>query len=186
MVIFPNPTATISATVHSIKLGTQTTLTGTTSTGTYSWAPATDLCCTSCSNPATCPDPVASPMATTTYTLTTTDARGCTASDTITIFVDINCELFVPNAFSPNGDGKNDYLAVRGLCIKDIDFKIFNRWGNVVFATQDPKITTDQTKGWNGSFEGKAMDPGVFFYTLHVTLLDNTTKTITGDITLVR
>jgi gliding motility-associated-like protein len=142
---------------------------------TYSWSPATGLSCTNCQNP------VASPMTTTTYTLTVSDTLGCIATDTVTVFVDIFCgDVFVPNAFSPNNDGQNDVLYVRGVCIKDMDFYVFNRWGEQVFHSTDPAI------GWNGTWRGQPCENAVFTYLLKATLMDGTEQTLKGNVSLIK
>ena len=121
---------------------------------TYSWSPSTTLSCD------TCATTIASPTQTTTYTLTVT-INGCTSYDTVTVFVEIECgELFVPNVFSPNGDGNNDVLQVYGNCIVDFEFVVFDRWGQRVFEISDPAIF------WDGRFNGKMMDAAVFVYYL--------------------
>src|SRR5579872_1418911 len=123
-IIYPAPAATTCCfTVMGIGQSTKLLATG---GGTYSWSPAAGLSCT------TCPDPLASPTQTTTCTVTITSDSGCVATDTVTI--EVNCgNVFVPDAFSPNADGQNDVLFVRGVCIKDIQFSVFDRWGNQVF-----------------------------------------------------
>ncbi|MFH1004217.1 MAG: gliding motility-associated C-terminal domain-containing protein, partial [Bacteroidota bacterium] len=150
---------------------------------TYSWTPSTNLSCTNCANP------IANPLTTTSYILEVTDSNGCTDKDTVTVFVNTECrELFVPSAFSPNDDGKNDYAVVHSPCIKTIDFSIYNRWGQRVFHTTDILITIDKTRGWNGKFNNKDMDPEVFYYVLNVELKNdpNVIKQFSGNITLVR
>ncbi len=88
-------------------------------------------------------------------------------------------EVFIPEAFSPNNDGNNDKLFVRGS-IKDFTFSVFNRWGELVFKTQN------QITGWDGSFRGKDLDAGVFVY--YLTGVDTAGNTINkkGNITLVK
>jgi gliding motility-associated-like protein len=88
-------------------------------------------------------------------------------------------EVAVPSAFSPNGDGNNDILMVLGD-IKDLDFAIYNRWGQLVFKTND------QSKGWDGKLNGVELNPGVFAYRLSGELPDGTDITRKGNITLVR
>jgi len=140
---------------------------------TYVWSPSAGLNCT------TCFDPVASPTVNTTYTLTITSDSGCYVSQTITI--DVSCgSVFVPNAFSPNNDGQNDYLYVRGDCIKTMQFEIFDRWGNKVFETTDKSIP------WNGQCRGEAMNTGTYIYYLSATLYDGSTQTKKGNVALVR
>lgn len=173
--VSPLPTVLASAALYTINIGNQTTLTGTTSTGTYNWAPSTGLSCT------TCMEPIASPTVTTIYILTTVDSNGCSASDSVIVNVTLECdEVFVPSAFSPNGDGFNDYLYVRNPCVQDMEFSVFNRWGQKVF------FTSDITLGWDGTFHGKPVDPAVFFYTLSIKFITGTDKHIDGNVTLVR
>jgi gliding motility-associated-like protein len=158
----------------TITAGQSTQLNGTGGV-TYSWSPSGSL---SCSN---CQTPIASPTVTTVYTLTVTDANGCTDSDTITVYVDIACgELYFPNAFSPNGDLQNDVLYVRGNCIKLLDLQVYNRWGEKVFQTTDP------ANGWDGTWRGTACEPAVFTYILNATLLDGTEISRKGNVSLVK
>ena len=89
-------------------------------------------------------------------------------------------EIFVPNTFTPNGDGRNDVLNVYGNYIANIEFRIFNQWGELIY------FTTDISKGWDGTHKGKAQPIGVYAYTLKVVLQDNTIKTKTGSINLIR
>ena len=88
--------------------------------------------------------------------------------------------LDVPNAFSPNGDGKNDEVRVRGFGIGKMMFRIYNRWGQVVFQSTDPN------QGWDGRFKGTIQPMDVYAYTLDVQFTDGTKKTKKGDITLLR
>jgi gliding motility-associated-like protein len=88
--------------------------------------------------------------------------------------------LFIPLAFSPNGDGKNDVWKVQGRCIKEFELMIFDRWGEKVFDT------TDKTNAWDGTYRGKSLDTDVYVYILNITMRDGETKTLKGDITLLR
>ena len=107
---------------------------------------------------------------------------GCSATDMVTITVENeNCgEVFVPNAFSPNSDGVNDILYVRGKCISSMDFYIFDRWGNKVFESHSP------SRGWDGRYNGLPMNTATFSYYLDALLIDGTTITKRGNVTLVR
>ncbi|HEU4717115.1 MAG TPA: gliding motility-associated C-terminal domain-containing protein, partial [Bacteroidia bacterium] len=161
------PTATITA-------GQSTQLNGSGGVN-YSWSPSTGLSCTNCQNP------LASPSVTTTYTLTVTDSTGCPATDTVTVFVDIDCgTVFVPNAFSPNGDNQNDVLFVRGACIQYMDFSVYNRWGERVFHSTDPAV------GWDGTWRGVPCEDAVFMYVLKGTLLDGTQIDQKGNVSLIK
>ena len=143
----------------------------------YTWTPTTGLSCT------TCPDPIASPSSTTTYIVNATDGSGCTGADTVTIYVTQVCgDIFVPTVFSPNGSGPsaNNTLCIYGNCIAELNYAVYNRWGEKVFETTDPQIC------WDGNYKDKPLNPGVFAYKLVVTLFDGSTVIESGNLTLVR
>ncbi len=144
---------------------------------TYSWTPVESL-----NNPEIY-NPVADPHQTTNYIVTVTDGYGCSATDSVLITVE-ECDLsefFVPSAFSPNGDGQNDFLFVRGpACISKMKFIIFDRWGEMVFESTDPGY------GWDGKFNGKNLDAGVFVYYLNVNLSNGQSLSRKGNITLLK
>lgn len=142
---------------------------------TYVWTPVTGLSCSTCSAP------LASPSATTTYEVTGTDANGCSGTAQAIIHVNPICskEIFVPTIFSPNGDGRNDDQCVLGNCIVDLDFSIYNRWGERVFHA------VDQNSCWDGTYKGKTVNPGVFVYKLKAKLLNGTAIDQSGNITVV-
>ncbi len=83
-------------------------------------------------------------------------------------------------AFSPNGDGKNDVWKVQGRCIKEIEVRIYNRWGEKVYESYNAQ------ESWDGTYRGKPLDTDVYVYVINVTMQDGTTKIIKGDITLLR
>lgn len=127
---------------------------------------------------------VARPVVTTLYVVVVTDEFGCTRTDTVPIFVlDVICEdpyVFIPNAFTPNGDGKNDILFVRGEVIESLNLKIYDRWGEKVFET------VDISHGWDGTYRGAPCEPGVYDYHLQVTCLGMKQYFKKGNITLLR
>jgi len=86
----------------------------------------------------------------------------------------------VPNAFTPNGDGRNDYVSIKGFGIDKVNWQIYNRWGNVVFST------TDKNAAWDGHYKGVLQPQEVYMYTLDVQFTDGTKYRKTGDITLLR
>ncbi len=138
----------------------------------YSWSPTTGLNCDTCRNP------IAMPNSTTTYTLTVVSDSGCVASRTVT--VEVTCgDVFIPNAFSPS-EAHNTKLFVRGPCISNMDFMVFDRWGNKVFESQNPD------NGWDGTFKGYAMNMGTYVWLLKATLLDGTSIEKKGNVALVR
>jgi gliding motility-associated-like protein len=126
----------------------------------------------------------ASPPTTTTFELLMTDGGGCAQRDSVRIYVyDVDCkppDLFIPNAFTPNGDGENDVLYVRGQNIEKMTFRIFDRWGEKVFESHDP----DQ--GWDGTYQGRALDPDVYVYYLEITCVGDKKYFEKGNITLIR
>ena len=141
----------------------------------YSWFPTNGLSCTDCRNP------VVTAVDSIIYYVTVTDSNGCSNTDSIRINVEKNCDdLFVPNAFSPNKDAENDILYVHAKCAREIKFTIFNRWGEKVFET------TDISKGWDGKFNNKDLNAGVFVYYLEGFLFTNEKINRKGNITLLR
>ena len=120
------------------------------------------------------------------YTVTVSDANGCERNAAITLgdpgvaCDDIHPHAVVPNAFSPNADGENDVLYVRGEGVSQLTFIVYDRWGEKVFST------TSLDNGWDGTFRGKELDPAVFTYYLQAIFVDGTDKIEKGDITLTR
>lgn len=113
------------------------------------------------------------------YKLAVSNEFGCSdTSDAIQYFAKPN--LFVPNVFTPNGDGKNDVLKIYGNQLATVEFIIFDQWGRKVFETRDPNQT------WNGSTGGKAQPVGVYIYSLKATFLDGTTESKKGSVNLIR
>ncbi len=116
-----------------------------------------------------------------TYSVTVTSTNGCTGSATATVQALNRNELLIPNAFSPNGDGANDVLRVVNTNpVTNFSMAIYNRWGNLVFETDN--ITT----GWNGKYKGADAEMGVYVYYIDVVFEGNVTKTYKGNITLIR
>ncbi len=148
---------------------------------TYSWQPPTGL-----SN-SLIPDPSASPALTTSYTVTGYDSLGC--SGTASVLVEVEDTAFVPNLFTPNGDGKNDELKIYGLThAREFHFAVYNREGSVVFESND--LTTVVSRGWDGSRQGIQQPPGLYYWKIEGTYdngsplyLNGKTK---GSILLVR
>ena len=138
------------------------------------WSPSADVNC------PTCADVTVDPKYTTTFNVTLSDTSGCNSTDTVTVRVEGGCVVFVPNAFSPNGDGKNDDLKVMGSCIEKLSFIVFDRWGNQVFQSDDP------SKGWDGSFKGNPMVSGGYVYYLSATTYEGVKVKRTGEINLIR
>ena len=108
-----------------------------------------------------------------------TDAEGCT--DTVTQELIIFDGPLVPSAFTPNGDGFNDFLFVLGEDFATLNFRIYNNWGEVIYEATDPT-----QPGWDGTFKGKDQPMGVYVWTYVVTTLDGVEHTDSGDVSLIR
>ncbi|MEL7426897.1 MAG: gliding motility-associated C-terminal domain-containing protein, partial [Bacteroidota bacterium] len=128
-----------------------------------------------------------SPTETTTYSVTITDINGCSDSDNMTIIVRKQRPVYVPTAFSPDGDNTNDFLFPQGGDeITEIkSFLVFNRWGEAVFENYDfqPNLPTE---GWDGRFRGQLMNAAVFVYYLEVEFIDGEIELFKGDVMLMR
>ncbi len=130
-------------------------------------------------------EPLIAPTETTTYTLEMADAF-CTARDSIRITVvdpnDLDCtQVFLPKAFTPNRDGLNDTYGISNPFVigQLLSFEIFDRWGNTVFSTADPLAR------WDGSYNGKPVNPGVFLYKVRF-VCEGQELVHTGSVTVLR
>ncbi|MES2568170.1 MAG: choice-of-anchor L domain-containing protein [Bacteroidota bacterium] len=143
----------------------------------YSWSPNINgsIVCSSCSST------IVQPTLTTQYIVVASNSIYCRVRDTVTITVDVNCgDFFIPNVFSPNGDGLNDMINVHGRCISTFNLQIFNRWGEKVFET------SSLSESWDGTFRGQKMDTGVFIYKADGVSIDGQSFNMKGNITLMR
>ena len=173
----PSTSVFATADYDTIPTGVSVGLHATPGGYSYSWSPASSL------NDANSQDPIATPSGTTTYYVTITDGP-CSKQDSITIVVaDIVCgqpDVYVPNAFTPDGNGNNDVVRVRGNNIKELIFRIYDRWGELVFET------TNQAIGWDGSYKNRPGDPAVYVYYLDIICIDDEAYFEKGNITLIR
>ncbi len=144
---------------------------------TYSWSPLSDLSCMSCMYP------VSSSTVNITYSVEVTDNMRCfNVTNTYTIFVDPQTSVDVPTAFTPNGDGINDVIYVDGWGIRKLNyFKVFNRWGQLLFESNDIKI------GWDGTYNGVPQNMETYVYQVSVTTyLDQKDLIKTSSFRLIR
>ncbi|MCB0628345.1 MAG: gliding motility-associated C-terminal domain-containing protein [Lewinella sp.] len=127
------------------------------------------------------------PLETTEYRLTAYDRYGCSVSDRITVFVSKQGSIYLPNAFSPNADGKNDtfYPFTDGSIEEILIFRIFDRWGNLMFERRDFQ-GNQANLGWDGKADGVKMKPAVFIYLLQVKFIDGSEEMFKGDVSLVK
>lgn len=141
----------------------------------YSWSPLASL-----TNPNIV-NPYATPTEPTTYYVYGIGANGCRNVDSVHINIDYRDNLFVPSAFTPNGDGKNDVFRVTNITFQKLqEFRVFNRWGQEIYSTTDPK------KGWDGSWKGVPQDMGSYQYLIRVAYPDGYIETYKGDVSLIR
>jgi gliding motility-associated-like protein len=146
-----------------------------TGNGTRTWSPDTWLGCIYCS------DPIVSPWLTTIYIVTTVDSNGCRNSDTVIVYVDDILTLYVPNAFTPfNIATTNSIFYAHGVGIWEFEFYIFDRWGTIIFQTNDPYI------GWDGTYKGKMVQSDVYGYIAKARSITGKSITKTGPVTVVR
>lgn len=132
-------------------------------------------------------NPTAQPNSTTTYTVTVTDANGCSVSDAITIEVNVERDVFIPNIFSPNFDGSNDvFMIFGGIGVARINsFRVFNRWGAKVHEAINFAPNSSEF-GWDGRLRGNPVAQGVYVYHIEVDFVDGTSDSYRGDVTVVR
>ncbi|MCB0547482.1 MAG: gliding motility-associated C-terminal domain-containing protein [Phaeodactylibacter sp.] len=143
----------------------------------YFWQPAAGLNNISIYNPTIRVD------STVVLTVEVTDKEGCRNAVELRVVVLSECRepfIFVPNAFTPNGDNLNDLLFVEGNTIDELYFAIYNRWGEKVFETDDQSI------GWDGTYKGKELSPDAFGYYLEARCFNGDTYFKKGNISLIR
>ena len=182
IVVGPKPNVNIGPD-RSLSVGTPLQLNAVTGGGpiiSWVWTPAADLSCNNCPSPSTIVKDNSF------YTVTVTNAFGC--KDTDSIFINSFCkssQVYIPNAFTPDGDGLNDVLMVRGRGITVKSFRIFNRWGELVFEKEN-FYPNDMKSGWDGKVRGVPATPDVYVYTAEVFCDNNIPYTYKGNVTILK
>jgi gliding motility-associated-like protein len=146
------------------------------------WTPTIGLSCNDC------PNPYARPGTTTTYIVEATAAIGeCTDLDSITLEIIVVRNVYIPNAFSPDENGVNDWFTVfgGGGVVAIEDFKVFSRWGELLFERQDFS-PNQENLGWDGTFRGKTLPPDVFTYFATIKFLDDEIIKYQGNVSIIR
>lgn len=145
----------------------------------YSWTPSDGLSCLDC------PEPMARPFNSTVYFIFATSTNGCEAKASVLVEVDRRKNVYAPTAFSPNGDGINDFFTIYPANAVQIhSFSIFDRWGTLLYRTSNALPHADFLQ-WNGTFNGQKLPPQVFVWQAEIEFLDGERKVFAGDVLLV-
>ncbi len=140
----------------------------------YSWTPSWGM------NNPNVSSPNIQPSESALYTVNGLDGNGCGNQDEIYVIVDYSHNVFIPNAFSPNGDGHNDVFRIANFGYQRVsEFRVYNRWGQEVFSAND-------NGGWNGTFKGEPQDHGTYHYIIKAAFADSHVQTFKGDVILMR
>ncbi len=177
--VHPIPTVDAAVDKPIIFAGEQVQLTATQDAGySYNWTPANLV------SQSTLFNPVSSPVETTIFTVSVHTADNCTNQDTVSVQVlESLCDqslVFIPNAFTPNGDKVNDEFVVRSKTLKNIHLIVYDRWGNKVFETNDI------SKGWDGSYKGLPAPVDAYGYYFTGECLQGEKISLKGNVTLLR
>ena len=148
----------------------------------WEWSPSWPLSCDTCRSPAITP-PHALDML-----IRVKDENGCMAEDWVKLFVEKVQNIYIPNAFSPDRDGINDYFTIYpGPSVQMINsFRIYDRWGEEVYAIDATTPEEIVHRGWDGNFKGQVLGPAVFVYYAEITFADGSVRLFKGDLTLIR
>ena len=172
-IVTVHPSPSIKAVPDSVMIagGQSVTLNAVGDPG-WIWSPSYRL---SCDN---CPYPVVTPDSNTIYYVKVTNSYGCSASDSM--IIDILPTFYIPDAFTPNGDGKNDIFQPKFRGYVSIDAYIFNRWGQLLYHWNT------LNGGWDGTFQGSYVQQDVYVYMIKATSYTNSVLQKTGSVTLIR
>ncbi|MDO8368929.1 MAG: gliding motility-associated C-terminal domain-containing protein, partial [Saprospiraceae bacterium] len=147
-----------------------------------SWTPSTGLDCDTCLNTE------ATPFNTTQYQVLVVSDAGCEARGNLQLIVDKTRKIYAPNIFSPNENGNNDVFTIFAdpfTVVKIKSLQVYSRWGEQVFEQKD-FTAGDIATGWDGTFKGQKLNPGVFVWQAVVEFVDGKEELFTGDVTLQR
>lgn len=146
----------------------------------WTWTPSTGLSCSDCETPW------AGPYVSTQYVLVITTLEGCTATDKVLVVVDRSRNVYAPNIFSPDGDGTNDRFTLFAKGVVNIkQLRVYDRWGTALFLGEN-LMPNNESEGWDGSFRGDILNPGVFVWFAELEFIDGQTELFSGDVTIKR
>ncbi len=145
------------------------------------WTPEELMDCTNCMVQNV------KPFLSTRYSIAVSNDAGCKSEDDIRIFIDNNPQVYIPNAFSPNGDGNNDFFTVYGgsSVTKIHTIQVFSRWGEVLYSNDELELNNEE-EGWNGKFKGRQMPSGVYTYFTEIEFVDGSRELFKGSVNLLR
>ena len=148
------------------------------------WTSSRDSIGLVCDN---CGITTASPRKTTVFHILMTDTFGCNLKKDIIVQVDKNRKIFAPTAFSPNEDGQNDRFGIFGGSgtRRILNFKVFNRWGSLMYARQNPTMY-DDSDGWDGTYNGQLLQTGIYIWIAEIEFEDGEREVFKGDVALMR
>lgn len=127
------------------------------------------------------------PFLSTKYEIEVLNGAGCRSVDEISVFVNKDPKVYIPNAFSPNDDGSNDFFTVYAgnSVVRVLSFNVYSRWGELMFSNDDLKLEDEET-GWNGRFRGRDMSTGVYTYFTKIEFIDGSVELYKGSVNLIR
>jgi gliding motility-associated-like protein len=143
-------------------------------TGTLTWIAGEGILCRAC------PNSQITPSNSSVYVIEAVNQYGCKATDEMHVEVTKDHNVYIPNIFTPNFDGKNDVFLVYGTGITKLEMVIFDRWGEKLFTS------TDQLKGWDGTYKGVLSKNDSYVYLINYTSLDGKKHTKTGHVSLLK
>jgi gliding motility-associated-like protein len=168
----------------SLWIGVQVGLDASNRVANIAWSNNVD---SACRRQAVCDSIWVRPIRSSTYQVEVTDARGCKTTARMRVGIDRERPVYFANVFSPNNDGQNDFFMVQASeGVKKVkSFQIFDRWGNRMFSQND-FLPDDPAHGWDGMFNGKSVNPGIYIYMAEVEYFDGETEIKQGDVTVMR
>ena len=145
------------------------------------WEPAVSIC-------DTCLQPMIRPLESELYTLKVVDNNGCSDEASIFVVVDKTLRIYLPNAFSPDGNGTNEvFLPYPSSQVSKINtFQVYNRWGTIMHNRKNLIPPLSDTDGWDGTFDGQLVSAGVYIYMVEIELVDGKIEVLSGELVLMR
>lgn len=180
--VLPDPLLLIIDAPQTIDLGDSVRLSAQSNrpVAQWVWTSAEPLSC------ADCPEPWTSPRRSALYQVKATDASGCMAQASVQLRVNRQRRIFAPNVFAPETQGLNTRFTLFGKGVESIEsLQIYDRWGSQLYTVQGLALN-DPNQGWDGTYRGQTLNPGVYVWIARIRFADGETETFSGDVTLLR